>query len=88
MFHDSLTQKRSYEFLKLYIYDKPKTIIEKDHNRETLQLAESIKAQKVLEFNSKKHGFVSSMSGKIGFLNYFNELVEKDMIPRNVWKLV
>lgn len=77
MFHDSLTQKRSYEFLKLYIYDKPKTIIEKDHNRETLQLAESIKAQKVLEFNSKKHGFVSSMSGKIGFLNYFNELVEK-----------
>lgn len=77
MFHDSLTQKRSYEFLKLYIYDKPKTIIEKDHNRETLQLAESIKAQKVLEFNSKKHGFVSSSSGKIGFLNYFNELVEK-----------
>ena len=77
MFHDSSTQKRSYEFLKLYIYDKPKTIIEKDHNKETLQLAESIKAQKVLEFNSRKHGFVSSTSGKIGFLNYFNDLVEK-----------
>ncbi|MDV7698007.1 site-specific integrase [Chryseobacterium soli] len=70
-------QKRTTDWLSLYVYDKPKTIIEKDHNRETQQLAESIKAQKVLEFNSRKHGFVSSVSGKIGFLNYFNELVEK-----------
>ncbi|WP_426479292.1 tyrosine-type recombinase/integrase [Chryseobacterium sp. CBSDS_008] len=70
-------KKRLTDWLSLYLYDKPKNIIEKDHNKETWQLAESIKAQKVLEFNSRKHGFVSSVSGKIGFLNYFNELVEK-----------
>lgn len=77
MFHDGDTKKRSYEFLKLYLFDKPKNLIEKEHNKETLLLAESVKAQKTLEYQSKKHGFVSSVSGKIGFLEYFNQLVEK-----------
>lgn len=77
MYHDSDTKKRSYEFLKLYLYDKPKNVLEKEHNKETMLLAESIKAQKVLEFQSRKHGFVSSVSSKLGFLNYFGLLVEK-----------
>lgn len=77
MYHDEESRKRSYEFLRLYLYDKPKNFIEKEHNKETKILAELIKSQKTLDLQSRKHGFVSSMSGKIGFLEYFKQMCEK-----------
>jgi len=69
--------KRQYEFLKLHLYEKPKNNIEKEHNKETLQLAEAIKAKKTLEAQSTAHGFVSNVKSKIGFLSYFKMLVDK-----------
>ena len=69
--------KREYEFLKLYLFDKPKTNIEKDHNKETFQLAEAIKAQKTLDAQSTAHGFVSNIRSKVGFLAYFKQLTDK-----------
>lgn len=77
MYHNEETKKRTYEFLRLYLYDKPKNFLEKEHNRETEQLAEAIRAQKILDLQSRKHGFVSSVNGKIGFLEYFKLMVEK-----------
>lgn len=77
MYHDEESRKRSYEFLRLYLYDKPKNFIEKEHNKETKILAELIKSQKTLDLQCRKHGFVSSMSGKIGFLEYFKQMCEK-----------
>ena len=77
MYHDEDTKKRSTEWLNLYLYDKPKDFLEKEHNKETQQLAEAIRAQKVLDYQSKKNGFVSSISGKIGFVEYFKSLVDK-----------
>ncbi|CAM3918588.1 putative transposase [Flavobacterium branchiophilum] len=76
MYNDEENKKRSYEFLRLYLYDKPKNFLEKEHNKETQLLAESIRAQKILDLQSRKHGFVSSVSGKIGFLEYFKLVVE------------
>jgi hypothetical protein len=70
-------QKREYEFLKLNLFEKPKNSIEKEHNKETLQLAEAIKAKKILDAQSTAHGFVSSVKSKIGFLAYFKTLVDK-----------
>ncbi len=77
MYHNEETKKRTYEFLRLYLYDKPKNFLEKEHNKETQLLAESIRAQKILDLQSRKHGFVSSVNGKIGFLEYFKLMVEK-----------
>src|SRR5690606_31404156 len=77
MYNDSEMKQRHYEFLRLYVYDKPRNYLEKEHNKETMLLAESIRAQRVLEYQSRKHGFVSSVSGKVGFLEYFKQLVEK-----------
>lgn len=77
MFNDSTNKKRHYEFLKLYVYDKPKTESDKLHNKETMKLAEAIKSQRVLEIQSSQHGFVSSVKGKVGFLVYFKSLVDK-----------
>ena len=70
-------QKRDYEFLKLHLFEKPKNNIEKEHNKETLQLAEAIKAKQILNAQSTAHGFVSSVRSKIGFLMYFKSLVDK-----------
>ena len=44
---------RDYEYLNLYLIDKAKTPIDKQHNKDTLHLAESIKAKRELEIISK-----------------------------------
>jgi integrase len=77
MYHDTDRKTRNYEFLQLYLYDKPKNETEKLHNKETSHLAEAIKAKRTLDMQSRRHGFVSSSKGKIGFLQYFKTLVNK-----------
>ncbi|HMH20785.1 MAG TPA: site-specific integrase [Puia sp.] len=70
-------QKTRYEWLKLYVYESPKTNLEKEHNKGMLQLAESIRAKQTLDFQTTGNGFVSSEKGKISFLDYFLHLAEK-----------
>ena len=77
LYHDTDRKTRNYEFLQLYLHDKPKNETEKLHNKETSTLAEAIKAKRILDLQSRKHGFVSSTKGKIGFLQYFKTLVDK-----------
>lgn len=74
---DEDTKKRTYRFLKLYVYDKPKNSIEKEHNKETTLLAEAIRAQEVLNYQSKKHGFVSAVNVKVSFLEFFKHMTDK-----------
>ena len=77
MYHFGPDQKREYEFLDLFLYDKPKNQIEKDHNKQTLQLAETLKAKKVIEAQTTAHGFISKVKSKICFVAYFKTLVDK-----------
>jgi len=50
-------QKRRKESLKLKIFTNPRTTRERDHNKKTLLLAESIRSKKLLELQHKTHGF-------------------------------
>lgn len=77
--HYGAGQKREYEHLKLYLYEKPKTALERDHNKETMQLAEAIKAKRILDAQSTAHGFVSNVKTKLGFLAFFKGLTEKKL---------
>jgi integrase len=77
VYHSGGGKKREYEHLKLYLYDKPRNTLEKDHNKETLKLAETIKAKRILDFQSSAHGFVSNVKTKISFLSFFKELTDK-----------
>ncbi|MCM1456288.1 MAG: Arm DNA-binding domain-containing protein [Lachnoclostridium sp.] len=43
--------RRTYEFLKLYIIPE-KTRADKEKNRETLKLANSVKAQRIIEIQN------------------------------------
>jgi len=65
------------EFLGLYIYDKAKSPVDKKHNKETLELAENIKAKRQLEIQKGQYGFLSDGKQKADFVEYFKRLAEK-----------
>lgn len=69
--------KRKSEYLKLYLHNKPKTPIERNHNRETLILAENIAAQRQLQVQNNQYGFHNPENGKLSFLSYFEAQMEK-----------
>lgn len=77
MYHFGPNQKREYEWLDLFLYHKPKTQIEKDHNKSTWQLAETIKAKKMVDAQTTAHGFISKVKSRICFVEYFKTLVDK-----------
>lgn len=68
---------RDYEYLNLYLIDKPKTPIDKQHNKDTLQLAESIKAKRELEIKNGLYGFTNEFNQSTNFIDYFTALMEK-----------
>ena len=49
------------EFLGLYLYEKPKAPLDKQHNREDTQaLAENIRARRQVEVQNRHYGFLPS----------------------------
>jgi integrase/recombinase XerD len=69
--------KRSKEYLKLYINANARTIIEKEVNRETWELAERIRTQKESELNHLTHGQIAPSTKKINFLDYYQAYIDK-----------
>lgn len=68
--------QRTYEFLKLYLVPE-KSKAEKALNKETLALANSIKASRIMELQSERHGFSTLHSDEIFFFDYFMEVRDK-----------
>lgn len=68
---------RSYEYLNLYLIDKPKTTIDKQNNKETLKLAKSIKAKRELEIKNGLYGFSNDFKQKTDFIEFFKGHMEK-----------
>ena len=69
--------QRDYEYLNLYLIDKPKNPIDKHNNKETLHLAESIKAKRELEIKNGLYGFASEFKQSANFIDYFKDQMEK-----------
>ncbi|EPI3369805.1 site-specific integrase [Vibrio parahaemolyticus] len=72
----SRQRKREYEVLDLFIYDKPKTPAQRKHNKEHLLLAETIKSKRLVEWQSKKHGFEDRTKRSASFIDYFQRQVD------------
>jgi integrase len=68
---------RDYEYLNLYLIDKPKTPIDKQSNKDNLQLAESIKAKRELEIKNGLYGFTNEFKQSTNFIDYFTDQMEK-----------
>lgn len=67
---------REYEFLKLYLIPE-KTKADKERNKQTMALANSIKAQRIIEIQNGAHGFKTLRNEKTLFIDYMKALAEK-----------
>lgn len=68
---------REYEYLNLYLVDKPKNPIDRQHNKQTKELAQNIRAKRELEIKNGQHGFNSSFKQGANFVEYFRSQAEK-----------
>jgi hypothetical protein len=66
-----------YENLRIFVYSKPKTLLEKDHNKRTRELAESIKAKKVLEMQEGQYNIHTGFRSKGSFIEYYKKLTRE-----------
>lgn len=69
--------KRKTEYLKLYLDPTAKTKEQKDVNKKTLQLAETIRAQRQIEIQNGVYGFRDNEKMKGSFISYMRVLAEK-----------
>ena len=68
---------RTFDYLKIYLHQNPKTQKEKKENKENLSIAEKILAIKQSEYYQGKYGIEDSFKGKMSFLKYFEQLKEE-----------
>jgi len=72
--------------LNLYTYEKPKTELERDHNKETKLLAQNICAKRQLELQSNAHGFMPRSMQKGDFLAFFKAEVKRRENKGKIWE--
>ena len=70
-------KKRKTEYLKLYLEAKPKTKQEREVNKKTQQLAETIRVQRQIEIQSGVYGFRDNEKLKGSLTAYIELLAEK-----------
>jgi len=67
---------RIKEYLKLYIVAKPKDKDERAENKETLRLAEEIRAARQSELNHSAFGLVSPVKQRVFLYDYFQNYID------------
>ncbi len=71
-----LNGQRSYEYLKLYLIPE-KTRADKEKNKETMRLADAIRAKRVVELRNGEYGFKSEYATDTLFFDYYRAMCEK-----------
>ena len=67
--------KREYEYLKLYLIPE-KSRADKETNKQTMKLAEAIKAKRIVDYQNGKFGF-HQPEHNIRFFDYYSAMCEK-----------
>lgn len=71
----SVKHNRRKENLNLYLLDKPRTHIERQTNKETLELALKIRTEREQEFKESTLGYRLKKERNINFLDYFQSYI-------------
>jgi site-specific recombinase XerD len=71
-----IKKKRRYEFLKLYLY-YPESGAVRKNNKQVMELAERIRAKRLLELQHEAYGFVPEFKMRLSYIDYFENLVKK-----------
>ena len=79
----AVKHNRRKENLSLYLIDKPRTPAERQQNKETLELATKIRAEREQEFKESMLGYRLKKDRTVNFLDYFqayiNNYTKKDI---------
>ncbi|MBE4620278.1 site-specific integrase [Vibrio navarrensis] len=67
-------QKRTYEPLDLYIYAKPRTPLEREHNKEAMRAAEAARSTRTLESATSKFGLEDRTKRAASFFDYYDRV--------------
>ncbi|XWN34661.1 MAG: site-specific integrase [Roseivirga sp.] len=65
------------EFLQLYLFKKPTVPTEKNHNKATKALAESIRAQRIIDLQQGQHTLLPHKTSPTDLLHYFQALASR-----------
>lgn len=65
------------EYLKLYLWQAPRTPIERQQNKETLELAKKIRFERGQELLENVEGYRLKKERDVNFLNYFQSYIGK-----------
>lgn len=76
--------KRSYEYLKLYLVPE-KSKKDRDKNRETLALAETIRGKRLVELHNGEYGFKGNFREGTNFYDYYCAMVERRLGSPGNW---
>ena len=69
--------QRSYEFLKLYLIPE-RTRADKERNRETLEMANAIKAKRIVELHTNEHGLKRKVKeDELLFFDFYRKMCEQ-----------
>ncbi len=70
-------KNRKREFLSLYLWQAPRTPIERQQNKETLELAKKIRFERGQELLESVEGYRLKKKRDINFLDYFQTYIDK-----------
>jgi putative integrase len=68
---------RKREYLKLYLWQAPRTPIERQQNKETLELAKKIRFERGQQLLESVEGYRLKKERDINFLDYFQSYIDK-----------
>lgn len=72
----AVKHNRRKENLSLYLIDKPRTPAERQQNKETLELATKIRAEREQEFKESMLGYRLKKDRTVNFLDYFQAYID------------
>jgi len=69
-------KKTRREFLNMYVIEKPKSPLDRSHNKQTISLANSIRSKRELEIQHQTYGFKSKAKKHKDFMKFFNDVTK------------
>ncbi|EJI87000.1 mobilizable transposon, int protein [Alishewanella aestuarii B11] len=70
-------KKRKRQSLDLFIYATPKDKAQRDYNKKTLELAERIQAQAIVDLANNKYHFEDEAKQQQSFIDYMQQIIEE-----------
>ena len=63
------------EFLKLKIFDHPTNLLEKEHNKSTIEFANLIRAKRLTQLKDREYGFKENIEINVNFVEYYESII-------------